>query len=401
MTMVLEGRVLPEAARWHEELTQIRRDIHACPELGFETGRTVERIVGRLKAWGVETVDAETVRGGVIAVINGSRPGKTIALRADIDALPMDDCSGNPWASRNEGRAHACGHDGHQTWLLGTLRQLASRPDFPGRVVGIFQPAEEIAQGAKAVVASGVFQKYGIAEIFGDHTEPMLPKGVFGFRTGPLQASSDSFWITIHGKGTHGGRPHLGVDPIPVGAEIVGALQTIVARKVNPIIPAVVSVCSLNAGRFQTPNVVPHFLTMSGTVRTFSEEARRQIERLIREMAEKISEASGCTAEVKYVNQISAVVNAREQTEAGIRTAERLFGKECVVPQMDPFLSSEDFSEYQALVPGSMLRIGVRDEAHSVSVHNQSFDFNDEVLPAAVTLLSEIARDRLETLARA
>ena len=206
MSIVLADKVFPEIAAWGDELTAIRREIHSHPELGFDTAVTVSRIVTLLKKWGIEKIDTDIVKGGVIVEIDGNRPGKTVALRADIDALPMNDYSDNSWKSTIEARAHACGHDGHQTWLMAALRYLNLKRDFPGRVIGIFQPAEELAQGALAVIKAGVLEKYGIAEIYGAHTEPMLDKGVFGFRVGPLQASSDSFWVTVHGVGTHGGR---------------------------------------------------------------------------------------------------------------------------------------------------------------------------------------------------
>lgn len=399
MKYVHEEKVFPEIMAWADELTDIRHEIHKTPEIGFNTENTARRIAENLKKWNADVVDTETVKNGVICVINGNRPGPTVAFRADIDALPMDDCSTNPWKSQNDGRAHACGHDGHQTWAMGTMRYLAQTRDFPGRIIGIFQPAEEIAKGAQAVVEAGVLQKYDVREIYAAHSEPLLEKGKIGFKEGPLQASSDSFWITVHGKGTHGGRPHLGVDPIPVGAQIVSALQTIIARKLNPMDTGVVSVCSINAGRFETVNVVPHQLTLSGTIRTFSPEARVMIEEELKRLVTGITEANNCTVDIKYQHDCAAVINHKEQTEAGIAVAEELFGKDSVVPRMDPFMSSEDFSEYINVIPGSIMRIGVRDDNHTVSLHNQAFDFNDEVLPAACTLFASILKSRLEKLA--
>ncbi|MCF0254356.1 MAG: amidohydrolase, partial [Duodenibacillus sp.] len=244
----------------------------------------------------------------------------------------------------------------------------------------------------------GVFEKFGIAEIYGAHTEPMLPKGVFGFKVGPLQAASDFFTVAVHGVGTHGGRPHFGVDPIPVAAQIINAVQTIVSRKINPIHPATVSVCSVNAGQLTTYNVVPHFATLGGTARMFDPADRDLIEEQLGRMVRGIAEANGCTADFEYIRLIGPVINGKEQTEAGMAAAARLFGEDRV-RVIEPFTSSEDFAEYLELVPGSMMRVGVRDESHQVSVHNQAFDFNDEVLPAAATLLAAVARDRLEALA--
>ncbi len=396
MQFVHAEKVFPELLAWGEELVEIRHAVHQEPELGFETGQTVARIVRTLKGWGLESVDDQIVKGGVIVVVEGARPGKAVALRADIDALGMPDTSGKPWKSCKAGCAHACGHDGHQTWLMGALRYLNAHRDFPGRVVGIFQPAEEPAQGARAVIASGVFEKYGIAEIFGAHTEPMLDKGVFGFRVGPLQASCDYFWLSIKGKSTHGGRPHLGVDPIPVAAQLISAAQSIVSRKINPIDTAVLSICAVNAGRYETPNVVPDEVKISGTARTFVPQTRAFVEESFKTMLENTARANGCTSSIQWEHSIPAVINEETTTRAGIETAQALFGEAFVRPSIDPFMSSEDFAEYQQLVPGCMMRVGVRDAEHTASVHSTAFDFNDEVLPAAATLLAAIALKRLE-----
>lgn len=395
MQFVHAGRAYADILSWGEELAALRREAHKTPELGFETTRTVGRIAKTLRGWGIEKVDVDLVKGGVIVVIDGTRPGKTVALRADIDALGMNDTSGKPWASCIAGQAHACGHDGHQTWLLGALRHLHANRDFPGRVVGIFQPAEEPCKGARAVVASGLFQKYEIAEIYGAHTEPLLDKGVFGFRVGPLQAACDYFWLTIKGKGTHGGRPHLGVDPLPAAAQLIGAAQSIVSRKVDPID----SICAVSAGRYETPNVVPEEVKISGTARTFRPATRKLVEESFKLMAADTARANGCTSEIKWESSIPAVINDETTTRAGIAAATELFGAGSVRSDMSPFMSSEDFAEYQQIVPGTMLRVGIRDDAHTVALHSTSFDFNDEVLPAAASLLAAIAVKRLEALA--
>lgn len=399
MQFVHEDGAYADILSWGEELAALRREAHKTPELGFDTPQTVGRIEKTLRGWGIEKIDTDLVKGGVIVVIDGTRPGKTVALRADIDALGMDDTSGKPWASCIAGQAHACGHDGHQTWLLGALRHLNANRDFPGRVVGIFQPAEEPCRGARAVIDSGLFQKYEIAEIYGAHTEPMLEKGVFGFRVGPLQAACDYFWLTIKGKGTHGGRPHLGVDPLPAAAQLISAAQSIVSRKVDPIDTAVLSVCAVSAGRYETPNVVPEEVKISGTARTFRPVTRKLVEESFKQMAADTARANGCTSEIKWESSIPAVINDETITRAGIDVATELFGAEAVRPNIDPFMSSEDFAEYLQLVPGTMLRVGIRDDAHTVALHRTSFDFNDEVLPAAATLLAAIAVKRLEALA--
>ncbi|MFR3319724.1 MAG: amidohydrolase [Sutterella wadsworthensis] len=289
-------------------------------------------------------------------------------------------------------------HDGHTTWLLGAARWLAAHNDFPGRIVLVHQAAEEAGTGAKALVEAGLIEKYGIEEIYGGHTEPNLPKGVIGFKPGPLQAASDSVYITLRGKGTHGGRPHLGVDPIPVAAQIVTALQTIVSRKVDPIESAVVSICSINCGNFKANNVVQSELTMSGTVRTFLPEIRDLAEENIRAMVTGIATANGCTVELVYDRMIGSVINGEEQTIAAHEVTKALLGEDNV-RIIRPFMSSEDFSEYLNRIPGAIIRVGIRDEEHQVSLHNQQMDFNDEVLPVAVSVVANMAVRRLEALA--
>lgn len=398
MALLLQDRLLPGVAELVPELEEIRHDIHAHPELGFETERTVGLICDYHRKSGIVEIDTELVKGCVIAVIEGSRPGHTIAIRADMDALPMNDGCGKPWASTVAGRGHCCGHDGHTTWLLGAARWLAAHNDFPGRIVLVHQAAEEAGTGAKALVEASLIEKYGIEEIYGGHTEPNLPKGVIGFKPGPLQAASDSVYITLRGKGTHGGRPHLGVDPIPVAAQIVTALQTIVSRKVDPIESAVVSICSINCGNFKANNVVQSELTMSGTVRTFLPEIRDLAEENIRAMVTGIAAANGCTVELVYDRMIGSVINGEEQTIAAHEVTKALLGEDNV-RIIRPFMSSEDFSEYLNRIPGAIIRVGIRDEEHQVSLHNQQMDFNDEVLPVAVSVVANMAVRRLEALA--
>lgn len=397
MTLLLEERLLPGVAELVPELVEIRHDLHQHPELGFDTERTCAKIVEYLRASHVDSIDTELVKGCVIAVINGDQPGHTIGVRSDMDALPMKDGCGKPYASVVDGRGHCCGHDGHTTWLLGVARWLASHRDFPGRVVLVFQAAEEPGIGAKALIEAGLFEKYGIEEIYGGHTEPNLPKGTIGFKPGPLQAASDSFYVTLKGKGTHGGRPHLGVDPMPVAAQIILALQTIVARKVDPIESAVVSVCSINAGNFEAVNVVQSELTMSGTVRTFLPEIRDLAEANITAMVNGIAAANGCEAELVYDRIIGSVINTEEQTEAAIAATRELLGEDHV-KVIRPFMSSEDFSRYLDVVPGSIIRVGIRDDDHQVSLHNQKMDFNDDVLPIAVSVVANMAVTRLKAL---
>lgn len=401
--IVREKACFPEIAAWQPWLEGVRRDIHAHPELGFETAGTIERIVKELTGFGIprENIDTETVKGAAFVLIEGNRPGATVALRADCDALPMSDGSANPWKSRIECRAHTCGHDGHTTWLLGALRYLFEKKDFPGRVLGIFQPAEEIGRGASTVVQAGILEKYGVSEIYGCHDEATLPKGVAGFCFGPAQASVDFFYITVKGKGTHGARPHLGVDPLPVASELVGTLQTIVSRKVNPVERAVVSICSINAGRFNAPNVVPGEATLSGTIRTFNPAVREQIAREMTRMVEFEPQASGCTGELRIDRLTGPVINHPDTTQHMMDFMVKQFGEDSVDAGFAPTMGGEDFAEYQGRVPGTIIRLGIADDAHAVSIHNPAFDFNDEMIAMGSTILAGTALARLAALERA
>ena len=266
-------------------------------------------------------------------------------------------------------------------------------------MVGIFQPAEESGGGAAAIANSGIFEKYGICEIYGGHDEGTRNKGVFGFRVGPAMASVDFFYITVTGQGTHGARPHLGHDPVPVAAEIISALQTLVSRRVDPIEKAVVSVCSVNAGNYNAPNVIPAVATMSGTVRTFNEDVRKLISTELPRIAEGVAEACGCKAEVTYEKQTPAVINHPLTTKVLSDYVRKHFGDDAADENFPISMGGDDFAEYQFKVPGSIIRVGVRDEAHTFSIHNNRFDFNDEVLAMASTLFAGVALERLEALA--
>ena len=399
MHYVLEDKVFPEIGAWADELAAIRRDIHEHPELGFDTKRTVALLKEKLLEWGVTDLDDKTVPGALIVVIDGDRPGPAIGLRGDIDALPMPDNSANPWKSRTELRCHACGHDGHAAWLLGALRYLNEKKhEFAGRAVGIFQPAEEIGRGARAVEESGILEKLGVKEIYGCHDEPTIRKGAFGLCAGPAQASTDFFYITVKGRGVHAARPHLGIDPIPAVGLLISGLQTIVSRKVMPIEPAVVSISSVNGGRFNAPNVIPSEVTLSGTVRTFSETVRNQIEAEMGLMVETIAASEGCAGELRYDRLVPALINPPE-TMAHVRDfIRRKFGEDAA-ETMDMTMGGEDFSEFLFKRPGAMIRVGIRDEAHQASLHHPTFDFNDEVIPLASSYLAGIALERMKALA--
>ena len=396
---LLKSSVFEEIEKHKEELCLYRRRIHSQPELGFETANTVKAITQFLKDKNVRLVDSEVSPGSVIAVVEGDRRGPTIALRADIDALPLQDSSSNPWKSKIAERCHACGHDGHQTWLLAAADYLNSHNNFPGKIVCIFQAAEEAVSGAKSVVSSGIFEKYNIQEIYGAHNEPFLDLGTIGFKNGPLMSSCDFFKISLLGKGTHGARPHLGIDTFPAVTEIYQALQTVVTRNVDPLESIVLSVCSVVSGNVSSYNVIPAKSEMVGTIRTFSPSVRDYAEKRLREIVAGISHAHGLKAEVNYNRLTGAVINNKECNEFAMKTAKELLGPENVVASLSPTMITEDFSEYQLVVPGTMFLIGVRDAEHIHPLHHPSYDFNDEVTSLAATFFVELAVKRLNYLA--
>lgn len=397
---IASDKCIPEILELFPELVAHRHDIHQHPDCGFETQRTIGKIKAFLEKHNVSAKDMDdtTCPGSLFVEIKGNLPGKAIGLRADIDALKMKDEGGKEWSSKIEGHAHACGHDGHQTWVMGTAAYMAEHRDFPGTLVCLFQGAEEIGKGAKSVVESGFLNRYKIQEMYAAHDEPFLKKGEVGFKVGHLQASADNFAVKFTGIGTHGGRPHKGVDPIPALSELYLALQTIVSRKVDPLQSAVVSVCFIGAGTIGTYNVLPGEAVLGGTVRTFQPEIRDLVENTMKRMAEGIALAHGLKVEFTYNRLVSSVNNDEGLTKEGIRIAEELLGKDKVHPDFKPFMSSEDFSAYQEVVPGAICRIGIADENHTIPLHNPKFDFNDEVLALASSLFVKIVQERLKAL---
>ena len=266
-----------ELQQYESRLISFRKTVHENPEVGFNTRGTLARIKSILEQFGISGLDTETSPGSGFLLIEGNRPGATVALRADIDALPIEEKSGCEWTSKN-GNAHSCGHDGHQTWLIAAIIYLVKHRDFPGRILCIFQADEENVAGAQSVIDSGVFQKYGVKEIYGAHNEPSLDVGTIAFKAGPTMAACDLFSIRVVGVGTHGARPNFGKDPLPVATEIYNALQSLVSRTLDPLKSAVVSVCSFNTEGSRAYNIISDSVKMIGTVRTFDESIRDTIE---------------------------------------------------------------------------------------------------------------------------
>ncbi len=358
-----------------------RRDLHAHPELQFDVHRTAAFVAEKLAEFGCDEVVTGIGKTGVVGVIHGQAKssGKVIGLRADMDALPIQEETGAAWASTVDGVMHACGHDGHTVMLLGAARELARSRAFNGTAVVIFQPAEEGGGGGKAMVDDGLMDRFGISEVYAMHTEPGLPIGQFSTASGPLAASADGFRIRIDGKGAHGASPHVSVDPLVVGANILLALQTIVARNVHPRQCAVVTVGWMGGGK--AGNVIPQSAEMGGTTRTFDPATRDLIERRVKEIAEHVAVAYGAGATVTYRRMYPPTVNHPLETAFAVKAAQSLVGDNAVNGFMEPLMGSEDFAFMLEARPGNIMLIGNGD---GPSVHDAGFDFNDAAIPYGI-----------------
>jgi hippurate hydrolase len=376
-----------------DELVAIRQDIHAHPEIGFEEVRTSGLVAEKLASWGVE-VHRGLGKTGVVGVIHGRGAGPTVGLRADMDALPILEATGVPYASKTSGVAHSCGHDGHTAMLLGAARYLAETRDFDGTVVAIFQPAEEGLGGARAMIADGLFERFPCQEVYGLHNAPNGRHGQVTALAGPAMAAADSFDIDIRGRGSHGASPHHAVDTVMVAVAIAQAMQTIVSRNVDPIHTAVVSVTQIHAGAAY--NVIPETARLSGTLRSFDDAVRALIRTRLRALAEGIAASYGATATVDIRDVFSVLRNAPAQTEAAAQIARELVGPDQVSTVSSPRTGSEDFADMLMKVPGAYVWLG---QKSGPNLHNPAYDFDDTILPIGASLLARIAERRVAALA--
>lgn len=367
---------------FHDELVAIRRDIHAHPELGFQEIRTSALVARMLRALGYE-VHQGIGRTGVVGVLHGksSDSGLSIGLRADMDALPIQEDGNRSYLSTRPGVMHACGHDGHTAVLLGAARYLAETRNFNGRVVLIFQPAEEGLGGAQAMLEDGLFERFHCDAIYALHTWPGLPPGVIGVNPGPMMAAADQFEITIEGRGGHGAHPYLANDPVVIAAQLITALQTIVSRNVPAPDAAVLTIAAVNAGRLDAMNVIPQNARMVGTVRTFSPVVQEQIISRMQEVVDGIAAAFKATIRLDYRRLFPATINTPHHAELVIDVATELFGADRVVSDLVPSMGSEDFSFMLQQRPGAYFRLGQGGAESGCFLHNASFDFNDAVIP--------------------
>ncbi|MFL5211273.1 MAG: M20 aminoacylase family protein, partial [Microvirga sp.] len=373
--------VINRVADLADEIAGWRRDLHENPELLFDVHRTAGVVADKLKAFGCDEVVTGIGRTGVVAVIKGKRgaSGKVVGIRADMDALPIEEDTGLPYKSKVPGKMHACGHDGHTAMLLGAARYLAETRNFAGTAVVIFQPAEEGGAGGKAMVQDGLMERFGVEQVYGMHNFPGLPVGEFAIRPGPIMAAADRLTIEIEGKGGHAARPHLSIDTVLVGAQIINQIQSIVSRNVDPLQAAVVSICMFHAG--STDNVIPQTAQLKGTARSLDPKVRDLLEARLHAVVEGTARLYGATAKLTYKRDYPVLRNHERETSFAASVAADVVGGSHVNTAMVPVMGAEDFSFMLEARPGAYINIGNGDKAGSVPVHNPGYNFNDEILP--------------------
>jgi len=395
-----------------KELTDfitIRKDFHANPELKYEEYRTSKKISEYLKNWNFDSVVTGIGKTGVVGVLNGKlkrhHDSRSIGLRADMDALPMQEENHFSHASRFPGKMHACGHDGHTTILLAAAKKLSEKRNFCGKVNFIFQPAEEGGGGGKAMIEDGLFQNFPCDEVYALHNWPGLPEGVFGFNPSAIMGSSNQFEINIQGKGGHAAMPHLCIDPILVASHLVQALQTIISRGVKPVDSVALSVSQINAG--QSPNIISESCRLLGTVRTFSEKTLDLVEKRILEICNYLPKTFGASAKLEFLRQYPPTINNSKITKLAIDVAKKNFGFEKVIENIEPTMGAEDFAYMLQKVPGTYFFLGNgemtgihREKGHGIgpcSLHNSNYDFNDNLIEIGANFWVSLVNSRLKT----
>jgi amidohydrolase len=377
--------LVPDARAW-------RREIHQNPELMYDVEGTAKFVADRLRGFGCDEVKTAIGRTGVVGVIRGAKgsSSRAIGLRADMDALPIEEETNLPYRSKIPGKMHACGHDGHTAMLLGAAQRLAQTRDFAGDAIVIFQPAEEGGAGAMAMINDGLMDGFGIEEVYGMHNMPTLPVGSFRLRKGATMASADEITITVEGRGGHAAMPHHGVDPVVIGAQIVVALQTIASRNIDPLDSCVVSITRFQAGTAN--NIIPQSAWLNGTVRTLKAATRDAVEKRIHEIASGLAAAGGGTARVEYRRGYPPTVNHPAQTDFAAGVARKVAGDAHVDANAPPEMGAEDFSFMLEARPGAFIFIGNGDSA---KLHHPSYDFNDEALPYGMSYWVELVETAL------
>ena len=377
--------VLNRIAAFAEEMKGWRRHLHANPELEFECHETAAFIIARLKEFGVDEIHPGIAKTGIVAIINGRSDGPTIGLRADMDALPIDEATGAPYASTIPGKMHACGHDGHVTMALGAAKYLAETRNFAGRVAFVFQPAEEEGGGGNIMVEEGVMERFSIRQIYGIHNAPNVPFGYFQTTPGPIMASVDTAWVRITGKGGHGATPHDCVDPVIAVVGMVQAVQTIIPRNVYALDEAVISVTQIHAGT--ASNIIPEVAMFCATIRSFRPEVRDLLKKRFFEIVNGHAAAYGVTAEINYDWGYPATVNHPDQAAFAAEVAAEVAGAAAVNPNSVREMGSEDFAYFLQARPGAYLFLGTGPGA---GLHHPAFDFNDDASPIGASFFARL-----------
>ncbi|MCW9033702.1 MAG: M20 family metallopeptidase [Rhodospirillales bacterium] len=381
-----------EIKNFHEEMTTWRRDIHAHPETAFEEVRTSAFVAEKLEEFGYMVHQGLAGTGVVGTLSTGNGP--TIGLRADMDALHMQETNNHNYKSINDGKMHACGHDGHTTMLLGAAKYLAETKRFSGTIHLIFQPAEENEGGGKRMVEEGLFEKFPVEAVYGLHNWPSLPLGKIAVREGPMMAAYDRFDIIVKGRGAHAAMPNQGVDPIVIASQVIMALQTITSRTLSPLDSGVVTVTQIHSG--DTYNVIPEKAHIGGTTRWFKEEVQDQIKSSIERIVKNICQAHNADYELDYMTGYPPTVNHKEQTELAIQTAGKVLGEENLILDPDPTMGAEDFSYMLKEKPGCYLFLGTARTDNDPTLHNPGYDFNDDALPIGASYWAQLVEDQLK-----
>ncbi|WP_220443691.1 M20 aminoacylase family protein [Paracoccus luteus] len=381
---------LDEVAPMKDELVALRRQLHAAPELSGKESATAALVADRLEGWGYE-VERGVGGHGVVARLRAGEGNRAISIRADMDALPIAEATGLPYASTNPGVMHACGHDGHTTMLLGAAEHIARTRRFSGTVNLIFQPAEEIGSGALAMIEDGVLERYPCDAIFALHNHPGAPAGSYRMRSGPLMAASDTATVTVRGRGGHASRPHLCIDPVVAASAIVMALQTVVSRSIDPTQTAVVTVGTIHGG--SAVNVIPSEVTLEISIRSFSREVRAQLQARLTDLCQQQAASFGATAEVAFDHGNPVVLNTPDETAIALEVVRDVVGAENVA-ECELIPGSEDFGFFLERKPGCLLRLG--NGKDSAMLHNPGYDFNDDSLTAGVAMWSRLVERYLQ-----
>ena len=391
--MLMNMKIIKELEDLQGEMQEWRRDIHAHPEIAFEEHRTAQIVADKLESFGIE-VETGIAGTGVVGTLRKGMGNRSIGLRADLDALLINETNDFEYKSKNPGQMHACGHDGHTTMLLGAAKYLSEQGNFDGTVNFIFQPAEENEGGGRVMIEDGLFDKYPVESVYGMHNIPGMPVGSFAIKPGPIMAAFDIFNLKVIGRGGHAAMPQTTVDPIIVGTKIIDAFQAIISRSIDPQEPSVLSVTQFHGS--DAYNVIPNQVEIKGCTRCFSPNVQKKLEDEMRQISESICKAYGADCEFHYEHRYPATINSEEEANLAGQVAQEIVGEERVNLSPKPGMGSEDFAYMLQEKPGSYIWIGNGDGEGSCMIHNPGYDFNDQILPIGATYWVKMAEEILK-----